>query len=325
MKILITGAAGFIGSHTAEALLARGHTVVVVDNLLSGSRESLPRGVRWYRVDYSDTSAMERIFRTEKPEGVFHLAARISVRESILKPALYVRTDVMGSVDFIDMAKRYGVKKFIFSSTGGALYGNVKILPVAETRLPQPSSPYAMSKLFIEQYLFASGIPAVALRYANVYGPRQNPHGEAGIIAVFCEKMCKGERPAIYNAGDKTRDYIHVTDVAAANVMALENDNIFGVYHIGTGKETDANGIFALVKKEFDFSGEPTYMEMPDTIERNALSSEKFQSVSGWRPEVSLEDGIAQTALWFKQTQKDTPQKIRMRFPRFLYRLASFI
>ena len=326
MKILITGGAGFIGSHIAQALVERGDEVVIVDNLTAGKKENLPRGARFYRADIGNSLALYRIFRKEKPEAVFHLAARISVRESKLRPFLYAKTDVLGSMRLIEIAKRYGVKKFMYASTGGVMYGETENLPVTETALPEPSSPYAMGKLFVEQYVLASGMHPVVLRYSNVYGPRQNPRNDAGVIAIFSEKMLANEQPVIYNAGETTRDYIFIADVVTANIRALNDDQVSGVYNIGTGMETSVNQIFSLLSLQFDVTADPHYAEMPvEETGRSALSSEKFQSVSGWRPEVSLEDGIAQTALWFKQTQKDTPQKIRMRFPRFLYRLASFI
>lgn len=320
MKILITGGAGFIGSHIAETLVDRGDDVVIVDNLISGTRENLPRGARFYRADYGNFSAISRIFRIEKPEAVFHLAAHISVRESKLRPLFYVKEDILGSIRFIEVAKRYGVKKFIFSSTGGAMYDEADTLPIPESALPEPSSPYAMSKFFIERYLFSSGIPSAVLRYANVYGPRQNPRGEAGVIAIFSEKILRGERPIIHNAGITTRDYIFVSDIVAANIAALENEHILGVYNIGTGRETDVNQIFSLLNKRFDSALDPIYLETPvEEVRRSALSSEKFQKISGWRPTVSLEEGIPRVVEWFKQEQSDSLQRSHWRILRFAH------
>lgn len=326
MKILITGGAGFIGSHIAQALVDRGDTVVIIDNLTSGKRENLPRGARFYRADYGSSLALHRIFRKEKPEAVFHLAARINVRESQRQPLLYTQTNILGSMRLIAIAKRYGVKKFLYASTGGVMYGETDVLPIAETTVPAPSSPYAMGKLFVEHYLLASGMHPVIFRYSNVYGPRQNPWGETGVIAVFSQKMLANEQPIIYNAGEMTRDYIFVSDVVAANIRALDNDHISGVYNIGTGRETSVNQIFTLLRRQFDVTPDPRYAEMSvGGIEKSALSSEKFRKISGWQPEISLEKGIAETVLWFKRAEKDAPQKIRMRLPRFLYRLASFV
>lgn len=326
MNVLITGGVGFIGSHLADALIDRGYSVAIVDNLLTGNKANLPRQARLYRADYSNVAAMRRIFRKEKPSAVFHLAARISVRESQVNPLLYVQTDLLGSMRLIDVAKQHGVKKFIFSSTGGVMYGEADTVPIAESAMPRPSSPYAMNKLFIEQYLLASGVPAVALRYANVYGPRQNPQSEAGVIAIFSERLLRGQQPVIHNQGKTTRDYMFVSDVVAANIMAFENDAVLGVYNIGTGRETDVNHIFGLINQEFDGTSVPVYKTEPvQEIRRSALSSEKFQSVTGWQPRVSLEEGIPRAIDWYKRQQATISQPLYKYAGNFVYRLTSFL
>jgi len=305
MKVLVTGGAGFIGSHIAQALVDRGDEVVIVDNLILGKKENLPQGARFYRADYGNISAMNRIFRKEQPEAIFHLAAHISVRESLRHPIFYVETNVIGSMHFINIAKKYGVKKFIFASTGGVMYGEPDTFPIPETTLPKPDSPYAIGKLYIEHFLFSSGIPAVALRFANVYGPRQNALSEAGVVAIFSEKMLRGDQPILNNAGKTTRDYIFVSDVVAANIAALENSQALGVYNIGTGKETSTNEIFSLLNARFDSTFEPVYASaLVNELGRSSLSSEKFQKVSGWVPKVSTEEGILQTVEWFRNQYK---------------------
>lgn len=325
MKILITGGAGFIGSHIADALVARGDRVVILDNLSTGKKEHLPKEARFYRADYGSAFALHRIFRKEKPEVVLHLAGRISVRESERQPLLYIKRDVLRSMRLIEIAKTYGIKKFIYASTGGAMYGETECLPATETMLPTPSSPYAMGKLFIEHYLLASGLHPVVLRYANVYGPRQNPKSEAGVVAIFSQQMLMNEQPIIHNAGETTRDYIFVADVITATLKAVDIDVVSGVYNIGTGRETSVNQIFTLLNAQFDGIIHPRYAEIPvKEIPRSALSSEKFHNVSGWRPTVSLEAGIRETVIWFKSKPDLASRKARFSFSQLLYRPTLF-
>jgi len=295
MKILVTGGAGFIGSHLVDELIKRRHSVAILDNLSEGKKEnmlarrSLGKGgnpkARFYKTDILSLKIAD-IFKKEKPEIVFHLAAQKNVRKSLEDPIEDARTNILGSLNILKYCKN--IKKFIFSSSGGAIYGNAKIIPTPETEIANPLSPYGISKLAIEKYLKALNINYISLRYANVYGPRQDPLGEAGVVAIFINKIKNRQKPIIFGSGKQTRDYIYVSDVVAANTKALEK-NITGEFNIGTGKETSVNQLLKLISPEI----KAKYIKaVPGEVQRSCLDIKKAKQMLGWEPKIKLEDGI---------------------------------
>jgi UDP-glucose 4-epimerase len=250
MRILLSGGAGFIGSHVAEHLLERGHEVAVVDNLSSGKRENIPQGARFYETDI--LSGCAQVFEDFGPEVLSHQAAQMDVRRSVREPHIDAEVNVLGTIRLLENCTKYDVRKVIFASTGGAIYGEQHQFPALEDHQQYPLSPYGVSKLAGERYLnfyyVHYGIPYAALRYANVYGPRQDPHGEAGVVAIFCGNLAAGRPSTINGTGEQTRDYVYVEDVARANVLALEDDLPPGPYNIGTGIETSVNRLYELLR-----------------------------------------------------------------------------
>ncbi|NUQ50783.1 MAG: NAD-dependent epimerase/dehydratase family protein, partial [Phycisphaerae bacterium] len=260
MRCLVTGGAGFIGSHVAEACLAAGHQVTIVDNLVRGSRANLPRAARFVKADIGSKRAFDLVV-AERPEVIFHFAAQIDVRRSVADPAYDVKVNVLGSLNLMEAGRQAGLKRIVFSSTGGAIYGEQDVYPCDETHRCDPVSPYGASKLAVEKYLgfyrAQYGIEVVNLRYANVYGPRQDPHGEAGVVAIFARRLIEGKSCTIFGDGKQTRDYVYVADVAAANMAALTAPS--GCYNIGTGVETDVNGLYARLAKAAGVTRPPEY------------------------------------------------------------------
>ena len=304
MKILVTGGAGFIGSNLADALIEQGHQVCIVDNLSTGVKEHINSKAKFYELDISDAKLAE-VFVAEKPEAVFHLAAQIDVRKSVADPVGDAQVNILGSLNLLENCKNFGVKKFIFSSTGGAIYGEAAIIPTPESYAEKPISPYGIAKLAIEKYLHyyqvVFGLPYVVLRYGNVYGPRQNSHGEAGVVAIFCDKLLAGQQPIINGEGKQTRDYVYVGDVVAANLAALQSEQV-DIYNVGTGQETDVNKIAAEIKKNLGSDIEFTHgPAKPGEQQRSCLDYSKISQALGWRPQVALAAGLAATTAWFKQ------------------------
>jgi UDP-glucose 4-epimerase len=249
VRVLLTGGAGFIGSHIAEHLLRSGHEVAVVDDLSTGRRENLPREAQFYEADIR--SGCAEIFRDFGPEALCHQAAQMDVRRSVREPDFDADVNVLGTVRLLKNCTEHGVHKVVFASTGGAVYGEQRQFPAPEDHPQYPVSPYGVSKLAGERYLHyyqvQFGLSYVALRYANVYGPRQDPHGEAGVVAIFCGNLAGGTTSSINGGGEQTRDYVYVEDVARANVLAIENDVPSGAYNIGTGLETSVNRLYTLL------------------------------------------------------------------------------
>ncbi|MFZ1502424.1 MAG: NAD-dependent epimerase/dehydratase family protein, partial [Nitrospira sp.] len=249
MKVLVTGGAGFIGSHVVDRLLQEGHEVVVVDNLVTGKRKNVPKAAQFYKLDIENPK-LERVFRNERPSVVFHLAAQMNVRRSVEDPMFDAQVNVLGTLNVLEQASKHGARKVIFSSSGGAIYGEQLAFPAPETHITQPLSPYGISKLCGEHYLSyyhrLSGIQIVSLRYANVYGPRQDPEGEAGVVAIFIQKMLRGEQAVVNGNGRQTRDFVFVEDVVESNLMAM-GPEVEGVYNVGTGIETSVNDLFKIV------------------------------------------------------------------------------
>jgi UDP-glucose 4-epimerase len=296
MKILVTGGAGFIGSHIVDAYLAEGHEVCVVDDLSSGFRNNLPEGVRFYEVDIRDAKLAD-VFEQERPEVVNHQAARANVRESFEKPCVYADVNVVGSVHVLECCRAYGTRKVIYASTGGAVYGEPQFLPVTEDHPVNPLDPYGASKHHVEHYLNLYeanfGIAYTVLRYPNVYGPRQNPHGEAGVVAIFTAKMQAGIAPVVNGTGEQERDFVHVSDVAKANVLALEGgDN--QILNIGRSAGTSVNTIVRALADLTGYSGKVLYgPAKKGEVYRTFLSAEKARKTLGWAPAITLDDGIA--------------------------------
>lgn len=309
MKILVTGGAGFVGSHITDTLIEKGHEVLIIDNLSTGQEENVNKNARFIKADINDFETVENIFSKEKPEIIYHLAAQIDVRKSVEDPISDARTNILGSFNLVNLSHRYGIKKFIFSSTGGAIYGDTDNRPTKEDHPEFPLSPYGIAKLstdkFLNFYYEVYGLKFVSLRYANVYGPRQNPHGEAGVVAIFLNKMVKGENPVINGDGTQTRDYVFVGDVVRANLMALENMEITGVFNVGTSKETSVKELFSEINSHFDGMFKENYGPAKLGEQKTScLSFEKIKKVMGWSPEVDFKDGIRKTHQWFKENEK---------------------
>ncbi|MDZ7269000.1 MAG: SDR family oxidoreductase [candidate division KSB1 bacterium] len=303
MKVLVTGGAGFIGSHIADALLARGHEVVIIDNLVTGRKENLNPQARFHQVDIRDRE-IAAIFRREQFEVVYHQAAQMDVRKSVADPRYDAEVNILGTLNLLQQAQQTGVKKFIFASTGGAIYGEQVHFPADEEHPTWPASPYGITKLACEKYIAffgqSYGLSYVLLRYANVYGPRQSPHGEAGVVAIFTARLLSGEQAVINGDGRQTRDYVYVGDVVAANLAALDYP-VSDYFNIGTGRETDVNQLFRLLNQATGSRCEERHgPAKPGEQRRSVLSYEKAARLLGWRPQVNLEQGLEQTVAWFK-------------------------
>lgn len=304
-KILITGGAGFIGSHVADGYLALGHEVVVVDDLSTGRRTNVPEQARFYQVDLTDGAELARILETEKPDVVNHHAAQKSVRISVEDPAEDARINVIGSLRLLELSRRLGVKKIIFISTGGAIYGEADQIPTPEEFPARPVSPYGIAKLSVEHYLYyygdQFGLPYVVLRYANVYGPRQDPHGEAGVVAIFIERLLAGQECTIFGDGRQTRDYVCVEDLVRANVAALR-EPVRGTFNIGTGIETSVNALYRELSAVLGVDRPARYAPgRAGEQQRSAVAITRAAQEMDWQPQVSLQDGLARTAAYFRE------------------------
>jgi UDP-glucose 4-epimerase len=305
-KILITGGAGFIGSHLADKLIQIGHEVVIIDNLSTGSKANLNKKAKFYKADITDKK-ISGIFNKEKPEIVFHFAAQINVRESVENPLDDANINIIGGLNVLENCKKIKVKKIIFSSTGGAIYGDADVVPTPESYVEYPMSPYGVAKLAMEKYLNyynrVFGIPFVALRFANVYGPRQNSKGEAGVIAIFCDKIFSKGSPIINGDGFQTRDFVYVSDVADAGILAFQKDKT-GIFNVGTSKETNINDIFSMIRKESGLDCKEEHgMSQKGEQQRSCLDYSKIKSELGWESKYNLEEGIKETVNWFKKNR----------------------
>lgn len=304
MKVLVTGGAGFIGSHVVDRLLQEGHEVVVVDNLVTGKRKNVPKAVQFYKLDIENPK-LERIFRNERPSILFHLAAQMNVRRSVEDPMFDAQVNVLGTLNVLEQASKHGARKVIFSSSGGAIYGEQLTCPAPESHITQPLSPYGISKLCGEHYLSyynrVSGLQVVSLRYANVYGPRQDPEGEAGVVAIFIQKMLHREQAVVNGNGRQTRDFVFVEDVVEANLMAMGPD-VEGIYNVGMGVETSINDLFRIVvdltKVEFkELHGPAKKGEQA----RSVIDATKLRHELGWEPKVDLREGLRRTVEYFRE------------------------
>ncbi|HOL21485.1 MAG TPA: NAD-dependent epimerase/dehydratase family protein [bacterium] len=308
MNVMVTGGCGFIGSHLTDKLIEMGHSVCVVDNLSTGDIKNLNSKAHFYRMDIRDEK-IRTVFEKEQPETVFHLAAQINVRKSEEDPFLDIDVNIKGSVNviknFLTVEKR---KKFIFASTGGVMYGDIDIFPTPETIEPFPLCPYGISKLTVEKYMvyFSAfyNLKFVALRYGNVYGPRQNAYAEAGVIAIFSTSILEGKTPMIFGDGEQTRDFVYIEDVIKANITMLESP-VTGIFNVGTGKETSVNQIFEYIRK---VSGKDVKKVHTDPrkgeIKRSCLCPDKIAQATGWKAKVPIEEGIKKTFTWFKENAR---------------------
>ena len=307
MRILVTGGAGFIGSHTVDALVASGAgEVSVLDDLSTGKRNQVNAKATLYQTDLRDGAAVASVVERVRPEIIFHLAAQMDVRRSVADPAFDAQVNLVGFLNLIESARRHGLRRVIFSSTGGAIYGEQDEFPCSEDHPLRPVSPYGVAKLATEAYLFfykvEYGIDYLALRFGNVYGPRQDPHGEAGVVAIFCGRMLDGKPVTIYGDGTQTRDYVYVGDVVRAVVAAAKSSASGIALNIGTGIETNVNDLYSTLAGIADF---PTRAEhvaaRPGEQKRSVISPARAEQELGWRPEKKFADGLEETFKYFKQ------------------------
>jgi len=306
VKVLVTGGAGFIGSNVADGLIDEGYKTVIVDDLSNGMKENVPQKSAFYKVDVRD-KALEDVFKKEKPDIVIHNAAQLSVRISVENPLHDADINIMGGLNLIDLCKKYSVKKVLFASSGGTVYGEQQVFPADESHPLGPISPYGVAKLATEHYLHyyhsVYGLNYISLRYANIYGPRQDPLGEAGVVAIFSNKILEGEEPVINGDGLQTRDYTYIGDVVKANLSAITSDYA-GPVNIGTGVETDVVTLFNILKhasgKDIQAKHGPA---KTGEQKRSVLDSNLAEKVLGWKPEIAIEEGLKLTFEWFEENR----------------------
>lgn len=313
MKILVTGGAGFIGSHVVDFYIKEGHDVLIVDNLSSGRRENINPRAKFEEVDIRDFEELKKVFDAFKPEIVNHHAAQISVVYSMQNPKLDIDINIKGTLNLLELTREFKVKKFIFASTGGALYGEPEKLPCDEAHPILPLAPYGIDKEAAEHYIRiysnAYKLDYVILRYANVYGPRQDPFGEAGVVAIFTERMLEDKECFIFGNGEQKRDFVFVEDVANANLLALkytpQNDTL-PIFNIGTGKLTSVNNLFKTLSNLLGYKKEPVYKPKREgEVFEISLDSKKAKKHLKWEPIYSLNKGLEITVNWFKQHRRD--------------------
>jgi len=313
VKILVTGAAGFIASHVADAYVNAGHEVVIVDDLSRGAKRNVNPKCRFYLCDIRDREAVESIFLSEKPSVINHHAAQMDVRRGVREPLFDAQVNILGSLNLIEASIAHGVKRFIYIASAGAGYGEPRQMPVPEDHPINPITPYGISKHTVEHYLFTFqflyGLEYVVLRYGNVYGPRQNSQGEAGVFAIFAEQMLAGVQPVIYGDGSKLRDYVYISDVVAANIAAL-NRGTNQIFNIGSGLATPDLQVFQIVRDLLGKKVEPKYVaRRPGEIDNISLDISKAKSLLEWEPRVKLSEGARATVAYFQKeaTPKDFP------------------
>jgi UDP-glucose 4-epimerase len=304
MRILVTGGAGFIASHVVDTYLAAGHDVAVLDNLSTGSLANLHPRARFYEADICDAGAVTSIFARERPDVVNHHAAQMDVRRSTRDPVYDATCNILGSLNLLLACVRHSVHKVIYISTGGAVYGEPEHIPVPEEHPIRPISPYGVSKHTVEHYLhlyaLQQGPCYTTLRYPNVFGPRQSPHGEAGVVAIFAGQLLAGARPCVFGDGAKTRDYVYIDDIARANLLALDRgDN--GIFNLGSGLETSDRQVFDAVRAAVGAELEPLF-EAPRVgeIQRIALNASRARTVLDWQPRVPFEEGVRRTVAYHR-------------------------
>lgn len=304
MKVLVTGGAGFIGSHLVDRLVQEGHEVIVVDNLSTGKRRNLNRAARFYKLDIQSWR-LKRTFRNERPNVVMHLAAQMDVRKSVEDPMFDAQVNILGTLNILQQAVKHGVRKVIFSSSGGAIYGEQDTYPAPETHPTKPLSPYGLSKLCGEHYLSyyqrVGGLQVVNLRYANVYGPRQDPEGEAGVVAIFIQKLLNNEQAVINGNGRQTRDFVFVEDVVEAN-LAMMGQETEGTYNVGTGVETSINDLFRILVQHTGSTCKEVHGPAKKGEQaRSVIDASKLRHELSWEPKMNLSDGLKRTVEYFRE------------------------
>ena len=310
MKILVTGGAGFIGSHVVDLYVDRGYRVVVVDDLSMGTSSNLNPAATFYEMDVRDPEVAE-VFERERPDVVNHHAAQMDVRRSVDDPIFDADINILGSLRLIEHSRQFGVRKFIYISSGGAVYGEPEYLPCDEAHPINPICQYGVSKHTVEHYLFMYhvnyGMDFTVLRYANVYGPRQNPRGEAGVVAIFIGQMLEGKKVVINGDGKQTRDFVYVADCARANLLALMAESVDGVFNLGTGRGTSVNEIFTELQSITSYLLPPVHgpAKLGET-RRIYLDAKKARRELGWRPTVDLKEGLERTAAHYRSSQRLT-------------------
>jgi UDP-glucose 4-epimerase len=306
MKVLVTGGAGFIGSHTVDALVATGaHQVAIFDDLSAGKRERINPRASFSQVDLRDAATVVAAIERERPEVIVHLAAQMDVRRSVADPAFDAQVNLVGFLNLMEAARERGLKRVIFASTGGAIYGEQDVFPCDEEHPRRPVSPYGVAKFATEAYLFfykvQYGIDYVALRYANVYGPRQDPHGEAGVVAIFCGRILENKVCTINGDGGQTRDYVYVGDVVRANLAAM-NSAVSGAFNIGTGVETDVNQLYRALTVAAGAGDAPLHGPARSGEQRRSvISPGRAARELNWTPHVALSEGLGRTFAFFKE------------------------
>ncbi len=305
MKVMVTGGAGFIGSHIVDAMLAAGHDVCVVDDLSTGHRENVDARARLYDVDIRDEAALEVVFEQEKPEVISHQAAKANVRESMVRPVLYAEVNILGSLNLLEAARRHAVRKIIYASTGGAVYGELEYVPADEAHPINPLDPYGASKHQVEHYLYIYGrhygLDYTILRYPNVYGPRQDPEGEAGVIAIWTGRMLKGRSTIVYGSGEQERDFVYVGDIARANVLAVDKGG-GEIINLGSSIGTSINEVFGLLQRYTGYTQERAHGPAKQgEVFRSFITHEKAERLLGWLPTVSLSEGLERTVDYFRR------------------------
>lgn len=306
MKILVTGGAGFIGSNLVDSLIKEDHDVIILDNLSTGKKKNVNKKAKLIEIDISDEKKVQEIFKNEEPQAVFHLAAQIDINISTRDPIWDAKQNILGSINLLENCRDFGVKKIIFSSSAG-VYGDTENVPTVEDDLVKPPSPYGIGKLAVEHYLDyyyqTYGLEYITLRYANVYGPRQISNGEGAVVAIFCDLLSQKRKPRIDGDGEQTRDYVYVSDIVNANLLALKSDKV-GIYNIGTEVETSVNKLAEVVRASLnsDIEFEKGPARKVDQ-RRSALKASRANQDLGWQPQVNLEEGIKNTIIWLKSNE----------------------
>lgn len=307
MKILVTGGAGFIGSNIADAFIAAGHKVVIIDNLSSGKPRNINKKARFYKADIRDAKKVNDIFKREKPEIVNHHAAQIDVRKSVLDPVFDAQVNVLGTLNLLENCVKYKVKKFMFSSSGGVMYGECGQNPPAETVPANPLSPYGVTKhtteVYLNYYAATYGLKYLVFRYGNVYGPRQDPHGEAGVVAIFIQRIMSAAEINIFGNGKQLRDYVFVGDVVRANLLGLKK-GVNEIINIGTQKASSVNTLFEELSVITGYSQKAVYKPPRlGELQKSFLNTTKAKKILGWQSSVNFREGLAKTVDYFKETK----------------------